>query len=138
MRDTLSGYAALLYFEEQEGYSGYLRRLNAQVLEALQITLPGGLTVDSAASRFTAFGEYELVVIDRGAAVMHETRALMGREAFMDALALYVTRNGGKIASIGDFVAALNEATGSRWDEYVVGQMQGIGEYVNQKLTWFE
>ena len=138
LTDTLSSYAALLYFEEKEGYNGYLRRLNKQVLEALQVTIPGGLTVDSAASRFTTRDEYELVVVDRGAAVLHETRVSTGREAFLRALAGYVAANRGGNASVAQFVAALNEATGTRWDEYVVGQMHTISDYVNQRLTWFE
>lgn len=138
LTDTLSSYAALLFFEEKEGYNGYLKRLNAQVLEALQVTIPGGLTVDSAASRFTSRGEYELVVVDRGAAVLHETRALASREAFLQALAGYVAENRGRNASIEQFVTALNQATGTRWDEYVVGQMHTISDYVNQRLEWFE
>ena len=138
LTDALSDYAALLYFEEKEGYGGYLKRLNAQVLDALQITLPGGLTVDSAASRFTSREEYQLVVIDRGAAVLHETRDLAGRDAFLTALRRYVEENRGRNASIEAFVAALNEATGQRWDEYVVSQLRAISDYVNQRLEWFE
>ena len=138
LADAVAGYAALLYFEEKEGYAGYLKRLNDQSLEALQITLPGGLTVDSAASRFTSRGEYELVVIDRGAVVLHETRDLMGREAFIAALARYVDDNRGKNASIASFAAALNETTGRRWDEYIVSQLQMISDYVNQRLERIE
>ena len=138
LADTLPAYAALLYFEEKEGYGGYLKRLNAQVLEALQITIPGGLTVDSAASRFTSRGEYELVVIDRGCAVLHEARDLMGREAFIASLGRYIAENRGKNATIEAFVSALNETTGQRWDEYIVSQLQNISDYVNQRLEWFE
>ena len=138
LTDTLAVYASLLFFEEKEGYDGYLKRLNRQVLSALQMTIPGGLTPDSRASRFTTTGEYELVVIDRGAAVLHEMRDLMGREAFIECLARYVADNRGRIASIEQFVNAANEVTGSRWDEYVVNQMMTISDYVNQRMTWFE
>ena len=102
--------------------------LNAEVLDALQITLPGGLVVDSHASRFTDYGEYELVVIDRGMAVMHELRAMVGRETFLEALGRYVSGNAGRIASIEQFVAAFNETTGSTWGEYIVAQMHDIGD----------
>ncbi len=138
MNDTLSHYFSLLYYEEREGYNGYLKRLNAEVLDALQITLPGGLVVDSHASRFTDYGEYELVVIDRGMAVMHELRAMVGRETFLEALGRYVSGNAGRIASIEQFVAAFNETTGSTWGEYIVAQMHDIGDYVNSDMTWFE
>ena len=138
LNDALSGYAALLSFEEKDSYAGYLKRLNAQVLEALQITIPGGLTVDSAASRFTSREEYELVVVDRGAAVLHETRDLIGREAFLAALRRYVGDNRGKNATIASFVAALDDAAGRRLDEYFVSQLHNISDYVNQRLEWFE
>ncbi len=138
MTDALAGYAALLVWEEREGYDGYLKRLNAQVLSALQTTIPGGLTVDSHASRFNGTDEFELVVVDRGAAVLHELRDLMGREAFLACLARYVADNRGKNASIAQFVDALNVTTGERWDEYLVSQMHTISDYVNQRLTWFE
>lgn len=138
MNDTLSHYFSLLYYEEREGYNGYLKRLNAKVLNALQITLPGGLTVDSYASRFTDYDEYELVVIDRGMAVMHELRSLTGSETFIDALKYYVDENAGRIASIEQFVEAFNVTTGSTWGEYIVAQMQDIGDYVNSDLSWFE
>jgi len=138
LTDTLSSCAALMYFEEKEGYAGYLKRLNAQVLSALQVTIPGGLTVDSAASRFASLEEYELVVVDRGTAVMHEMRDLMGRETFIACLARFVADNRGGIASVGDFAAAANAVTGRRWDEYITGQMKTISDYVNQRITWFE
>lgn len=138
MNDTLTAYAAMLYFEEKEGHDGYLKRLNAAVLDALQITIPGGLTVDSDASVFTSRGEYELVVIDRGMAVMHEMRSLMGREAFIEGLRRYAEDNTGKIASVEQFARAFNDVTGSRWDEYIVGEMHTISDYVNVRLEWFE
>ncbi len=138
MRDTLSEYLSLLYYEESEGYNAYLKRLNERVLGALQVTLPGGLSVDSYASRFTDYDEYEIVVIERGMAVLHEMRTLTGREAFIDSLARYVADNAGQVASIAQFVAAFNETTGSRWDEYLVAQMHDIDDYVNINLTWFE
>ena len=94
--------------------------------------------VDSHASRFTDYGEYELVVIDRGMAVMHELRAMVGRETFLEALAYYARENAGRIASIEQFVAAFNETAGSTWGEYIVAQMHDIGDYVNSDMTWFE
>ena len=138
MSDTLSSYLSLLYYEEREGYNAYLKRLNAKVLDALQITLPGGLVVDSYASRFTDYDEYELVVIDRGMAVMHELRTLTERDTFLAALERYVRDNTGRIASIEQFVEAFNTTTGSTWGEYIVAQMHDIGDYVNSDMTWFE
>ena len=138
MNDALSAYAALLYDEQLEDYDAYLKRLNGQVLSSLQVTIPGGLTVDSNASRFNSLGEYDIVVIDRGCAVMHEVRALMGRDQFIASLRRYIDDNRFAIASVEQFVSALNAVTGERWDEYVVGEMHNISDYVNATLTWFE
>ena len=138
LRDSLCAYLALLLTEERDGYAAYLRALNALVLESLRITIPGGLKPDSAAARFDSLSEYGIVVIDRGAAVLHEIRALMGREDFIRGLGIYVRGHSGGIASVGDLAAAFNEATGSRWDEYIAGEMNDIASYVNQRLEWFE
>ena len=138
LSDALASYAALLYFEEKEGYDGYLKRLNRQVLDALQVTVPGGLRPDSHASRFTSVSEYELVVVDRGTAVLHEMRGLTGREVFIECLARHVADNRGKNASFDRFTAAAREVTGSEWADYLAAQMRTISDYVNQRMTWFE
>ena len=138
LRDSLCAYVSLLLAEDRGGYSVYLGALNALVLESLRITIPGGLKPDSAATRFDSLSEYEIIVVDRGAAVLHETRALMGRDDFLAGLGIYVSRMNGGIASVQDLVAAFNEATGSRWDEYIAGEMNDISSYVNQRPEWFE
>lgn len=138
LKDALCGYMPLLYFEESEGYDGYLKRLNELVLNSLQVTIPGGLTVDSDASRFTSRAEYELVVVDRGCAVLHEMRDLMGREDFIAGLRQYVDDNRDRIASVEQFATAFNEAVGGRWDEYIVGQLHTISDYVDQRMEWYE
>ena len=135
LRDTLSEYAALLLTEATQGRRTYLRRLNAMALPALSLTLPGGLTVDSALERFSTGMEYEIVVIDRGVAVMHELRELMGADRFMQAMALFTERSWLGIATVADFAAALDDATGERWDEYLVGQMQTISDYAGHDIT---
>ena len=136
--DTLAAYAFLLCREETEGYDAYLKRLNGRVIEALQITMPGGLRPDSALQRFQTREEYELVVVDRGLAVLHEMRSLMGRDAFIEGLSLFAAQNAGGITTVERFASAFNEVTGSRWDEYIVGQFASIADYVNQRIEWFE
>ena len=138
LRDALCAYLPLLYFERSEGYDGYLKRLNDRVLASLQITLPGGLTVDSDAGRFTSRSEYELACVDRGCAVLHEMRDLMGRDTFIEGLRRYIEDNRYRIASVEQFAGAFNEVTGERWDEYIVGQLHTISDYVDQRMEWYE
>jgi len=115
-----------------------MKKLNAQAIPSLEVTIPGGLTVDSAADRFTTRYEYQAVVIDRGIAVLHELRELMGGDIFLDALGLYVKDNACSITSIADFAAALNQASGDRWDEYLVGQLQTISDYSGHDVPEYE
>ena len=138
LSEAVSAYAALLYYEDQEGYDGYLKRLNRQVLSALQITIPGGVTVDSTAERFTSRMEYDVVVVDRGTAVLHEMRSVMGRDVFMEGLTKYVSDNSLSHATTTEFLAAMNAVSGRRWDEYLYGQMHNIDDYVELNLEWYE
>lgn len=138
LSDAVSSFVSLLYYEAKNGYDDYLVRLNKQVLAALQTTIPGGLTVDSEAERFNSRMEYEIVVIDRGTAVLHEMRQAMGADVFMEALAEYAGRMRSKNATATDFLAAMNDVSGRRWDEYLYGQMHTIDEYVSMNLEWYE
>lgn len=104
----------------------------------MQITIPGGVTVDSTAERFTSRMEYDVVVVDRGTAVLHEMRSVMGRDVFMEGLTKYVSDNSLSHATTTEFLAAMNAVSGRRWDEYLYGQMHNIDDYVELNLEWYE
>ena len=99
LSEAVPSFVSLLYYEEKNGYDDFMKRLNDQVLPSLSLTIPGGVTVDSAAERFTSRMEYEIVVADRGTAVLYEMRQSMGEYVFMQALAEYVKRMSMKNAS---------------------------------------
>lgn len=138
LSDALSSFVRLMYYEEKNGYEDYLVRLNEQVLPSLQVTIPGGVTVDSEAGRFVSRMEYEIVVVDRGCAVLHEMRQTMGEETFLRALQEYVTQNRLGNTTATEFLQAVNDVSGKRWNEYLYGQMHNIDDYVEIDLTWFE
>lgn len=138
LQATLSEYAGLLFTEHAQGHRAYLKQLNAQAVPALRVTIPGGLNVDSAADRFTSREEFATIVLDRGVAVMHELRELMGDEAFFEGMRLYVQENAGQIASIADFAAAIDEAAGRRLDEYLVAQLETISDYAGHEVQPYE
>ena len=138
LQATLSEYAELMWVESTQGHKAYLKQLNAQAVPALRVTIPGGLTVDSAADRFSARSEFQTIVLDRGIAVMHELRETMGEEAFLEALRLYAQANAGSLASIADFAAAIDEAAGRRLDEYLVGQLQTISDYAGHDVQPYD
>ena len=74
----------------------------------------------------------------RGCAVLHEMRTLMGADALLTGLQLYVQRFSGQNAALADFPQALNDATGKRWDELLIGQMHSIGDYARQEMERYE
>ena len=136
--DAVCAYAALLYTRHFEGESRYMEALNARVLESLNITIPGGAYVDNALNRFMSASEYEIVVIDRGAAVLHRLSAVMGNDVFLSALGIYARTMKNKNAGIADFARALEEASGRNWDDYLVLSLRGINEYMGSGIEWFE
>lgn len=138
LSEAVSSFVRLLYIEEKKGYNEFMKRLNQLVLPALSVTIPGGLTVDSEAERFASRMEYDIVVTCRGTAVLYLMRQAMGEETFLQGLAGYLSRTWLSRATAADFLAAMNEADGSRWDEYLYGQMHNIDDYVGTGIQWFE
>lgn len=138
LSESMANYLTLLYYEHTYDHERFLQELNNQALDALRVTVPGNLTVDSAAERFNSQSEYDMIIRGRGAAVFHELRGAMGDEDFWAALRRYVQDNAGGIASIGDFAAALNENAQHTWDDFLMNQLYHIGDYVNQRIEWYE
>lgn len=138
LSEAVSAFVTLMYYEQKNGYQDYLNRLNQQALPSLQVTVPGGVTVDSEAGRFTSRMEYEIVVVDRGCVMLHEMRQAMGAETFLAALQEYVRRNRLGNATAAEFIEAMNSVSGKRWNEYLYGQMHNIDDYVGLGLTWIE
>ena len=138
LSEAIPSFVSLLYFEAKNGYNEFMQRLNRLVLPALSVTIPGGLTVDSESERFTSRMEFDVVVTCRGAAVLYLMRDAMGAEAFMQGLRKYVSDAWLSRATATDFLAAMNEVSGRRWDEYLYGQMHTIDDYVGIGLEWFE
>ena len=138
LSESLASYVTLLRRTDGTDDSAYLTAFNRQILPSLQITIPGGLTVDSPSERFTSRMEYELVVIDRACVILHDIRQSMGHERFWDALREYVRRMAMKNASASDFLAVINEISSRRWDEYLYGQMHNMNDFVEQNIEWYE
>ena len=94
---------------------------------ALGITLPGGLTVESETTAFSASTDYNNVLRYRGAAVMEMLDEAMDGD-FMDALTAYVRASAFEIANRSDFINALNSTDGSDWSAWLSETLQGIGK----------
>ncbi len=138
LSDALSSYMALMYIYDTQGMDAYLRAFNAQIIPALQVTIPGGMTVDSALDRFNSRMEYEIIAIDRCAVLLHDMRQSMRHDVFIRALREYVQQTQMKNADVADFLSAVNDISGRSWNEYLFGQMHNMDDYVSETIEWYE
>ena len=138
LSDSLCSYLALLAIEETRGYDAFVKALNDQVLDALKITIPGGLYVTASADLFES-DSYRLIVRDRGAVVMHEMRVAMGRENLIAALRTFYEK-GLRQNVLGeyDLVDAMNEVTGGNWEEFLTDWLFNVDDYVDQQMDYYE
>lgn len=138
MSVSVCEYVTCLAVEETEGRDAFLARLNGRVLDALQVTVPSDLTVTTDGLLFTQ-SEFDLVVRDRGAAVMHELRVRMGREEFIAGLARYYADNkDNNLVVETDLVDSLDAATGGDWATFLTDTLFHIGDYAGTYVDWYE
>ena len=138
LSDSVCEYVAYLILEDQEGRGAFLEAINRDWVSALQQTVPGGLRVTSDAALFDA-REYDLVVLRRGAVVLHELREAMGLENLLAGLRNFNEMGqDGKTLTEMDFVAAMDAADGGSWEAFLTDWVFNVGEYANQVIDWFD
>lgn len=137
LTETVAPFFALMYMRQTRGESAFYEALNERVLPAVSVTLPGGVAVDSGVSQFETVNDFQAVMRGRGAASMYEIYRLLKEEQFFEVFKLYVNQNDGKIASLPDFAAALDQATGRELDYYLMEVLQNIDEYVGRDTDWY-
>ena len=138
LSDAIGEYIAYLLLEEAEGREAFLKAVNREWVPALQQTVPGGLRLTSDASLFNA-REYDIVVLQRGAVVLHELRQAMGLENLLAGLRkFYEMGRDGRVLTEMDLVAALDAATGQSWEAFLTDWAFNVGDYANQPIDWFE
>ena len=138
LSDSICEYAAYLLTWELDGRDAYLRALNQNIVPSLQLTIPGGLTVTSEATLFTA-DEYDIVVRDRGAAVFHELATAMGRDQLIQGLRIFY-RKGLSVHRLTeiDLTDAFKQASGKSWEAFLTDWLFNVDEYVNQSIDWLD
>ncbi len=138
LSDAVCEYLSYLILEESDGHEAYLRALNENIVPSLQLTIPGGLNVVSDAALFSDY-EYKIVVKDRGAAVFHELRTAMARDALLAGLKLFYEKGlHADVLSETDLVNALDAASGASWEAFLTDWLYNIGDYVNQEIAWLD
>ena len=136
--EGLSQYAALALVGELSGADAYARAVDKALRPALQVTVPGGLSVDSSTARFSTQREYEIIARERGAAVLYELARAMGAERLLNALSLYARGHRFETVTAVDFADALAEATGRDWEAALVSWLYTIDDYANSVLDFYE
>lgn len=138
LSDSVSEYLGYLILEELEGHEAYLQALNENLVDSLQLTIPGGLNVTSDASLFTAY-EYDIIIRNRGAVVFHELRTAMGREALIAGLRRFYEKGlESEVLTEMDLVDALDEASSGSWEKFLTDWVYNVGDYVNQEIDWLD
>ena len=138
LTDSVSGYISYLIMEQREGRAAFLKAINRDWVSALQLTVPGGLTVTSSAELFDS-SDYDIVVRRRGAVVLHELREAMGLESLLRGLrGFYALGQSGAVLTEMDFVSCMDAASGRAWEDFLTDWVFNVGEYVNQPMDWFE
>lgn len=138
LSDSISEYVSYLMLEASEGHDAFLNAVNRDWVNALQLTIPGGLTVTSDASLFDS-RTYDIVVITRGAVVLHELRDTMGLENLLAGLrAFYEWSQDGHTLTEGDLVDCMDAVTGKSWRDFLTDWVFNVGEYVNQRIDWLQ
>ena len=129
LREGTAYYAYLLAQEELKGENAFVKLLNENVLPALKYTIPGSVTPDSFLTRFQSLDEFEAVTRLRGAAVMHEMRVLLGRDAFIRALKEFYQSGRGRLNTIEDFVSVLDGEFPGGAGSALISYLYTIDEY---------
>lgn len=138
LTDGLSEYMAYLCIRETDGEKEFLRLMQKNVLPALQITIPGGVTPASETTRFQTISEYEAVVSLRGAAALHEVRTAMGDAAFLSGVKTYYEENTFKTPVSDDFARAFEHATDRSWADAIYHWLYTIDTYAGENLYEYD
>lgn len=138
LSDSICEYLAYLILEELDSREAYLKAINEDLVDALQLTIPGGLVVTSDASLFTAY-EYDIVIRNRGAVVFHELCTAMGREELLQGLRLFYEKGlACDVLTEMDLVDALDTASGASWEKFLTDWVFNVGDYVEQEIDWLD
>lgn len=138
LSDSISEYLSYLILEAIEGHDAYLEALNENVVDSLQLTIPGGLNVTSDASLLSNY-EYDVIIRNRGAVVFHELRTSMGTEDMLAGLRLFYEKGlQTDVLSEMDLVNALDAASGASWEKFLTDWVFNVGDYVEQDIDWLD
>ena len=140
LSDAVCEWIAYCMTGAMRGEDAMLEQMRKNILPSLQITVPGNLYVTSDAGLFAGSAEeYEMVVVDRGAGILHQLAQVMGREDFLLGLRNFYERGrNGEILTEMDFVEAVNAADGGNWQNFLEDWIFHLSDYTVNTERWFD
>lgn len=125
--EALAEYSTLIYYEHYYG-----KRVGQSIYEQLILnsyrfyeasTTPGPIL--RHLSDFTDWMDYSATVYNKGAIMLKDLEARIGKYKLHEALKLYFKQNIYKNATGEDFIKALNHVTGTDWTDYIYSWLKG-------------
>jgi hypothetical protein len=118
--ESLCSFAALLYINKAEGSASLETYLSTVIEPSFQLTIPRGITIGSPLWAFAGWGEYRVLLYERGCGMLWGLSEAIGEQKLLEALRLYIDNASFGFASRQDFLYAIYQATGSDWEGYLI------------------
>ncbi len=119
--EALTEYSTVLYYENIYGKKTGEMVYNDFIVSNYQFyeisNTPGHIL--RPLSEFKSWEEYDAIIYSKGAIMLKELEARMGKQKLAEALRIYLRENIYENASTEDFIRAVNKATGTDWSEFI-------------------
>ena len=111
LSEAVATYAADLYIERENGVEAFREMLKRHADQALFADRNGAIDLGMRLG-----GNYQAVVYEKGAMVLHMLRRTIGDGHFMNVLSRFCRENVGKLVTTADFETAVETETGREMD----------------------
>lgn len=125
--EALTEYSTVLYYEHVYGpeIGGQMyKQMIYNPYMAYEATRGAG-TILKSLDQFNDWNEYSALVYSRGAIMLKNLEAKIGRDTLQKALRFYYRQNMYKNATTSDFIKAVNRAAGVDWSGYIYKWLRG-------------
>lgn len=119
--EALTEYSTVLYYEHYYGKAvaqDIYERFTLAPYRYFETSMSLG-PIKRLLSEFENWDDYSATVYNRGAIMLKDIEARMGKEKLREALKFYFEQNIYDNATAEDFISALNRVTGTDWTDYV-------------------
>jgi aminopeptidase N len=130
LNESFATYISFLCLAEATDFRDAWQVFNGQLRPAAyrqdQLVTTHPIAADAPDTE-AAVGNFDAITYEKGAAVLKQLVASIGREAFRDGMRLYFRRHAWGNATLADFLAALGEAAGRDLDDWATAWLRSPG-----------